>query len=206
MTAFDSLAEFLRQNTKTTYDNIGGKGKKASTLGLPLSIDEVEPLSPCLRYSALFPPVPHPLLGGSDNNLLGSDTKRKISGVNAGSPILIQIRFEGSSKWPTSLNAMGAAKCAMLVQLAEGIERMKQEQQHGGDHEGFDGPIDVTPNYLDLGYRGFSWRITVRADQEMRMLKKLRNPTPEAKALQLSLVNRHVRGAMHHSLIHAVHI
>ena len=181
MTAFDSLAEFLRRNTSTTYETAGGRGKKASKLGLPLSVDEVEPLSPCLRYSSLFPPVPHPLLGGTD-----SGDKRKISGVNPGEPILIQIRFEGSSKWPTSLNAMCAAKCAMLIQLAEGIERMKQESS-GGDSDlgSFDGPIDVTPNYMDIGYRGYSWRIIVRADQELRMLKGLRNPTKEARALQL---------------------
>ena len=182
MTAFESLADFLRQNTKTTIDNLGGvKGRKTSNLGLPLSIDEVEPLSSCLRYSSLFPPVPHPLLGGSDV----SSNKRKISGANVGSPILIQIRFEGSSKWPTSLNAMGAAKCAMLVQLADGIEKMKEEQGGRGDLISFDGPMDVTPNYLDLGYRGYSFRIIVRADQELRMLRNLRNPTLEAISLQL---------------------
>ena len=180
MTAFESLADFLRQNTKTTIDNSIGKGRKVSNLGLPLSIDEVEPLSSCLRYSSLFPPVPHPLLGGSELGNGGSSDKRKVSGANVGSPILIQIRFEGSSKWPTSLNAMGAAKCAMLVQLAEGIEKMRE-----GGESGFDGPMDVTTNYLDLGYRGYSFRIIVRADQELRMLRSLRNPTLEAKALQL---------------------
>jgi len=202
MTAFDSLADFLRRNSATTI-TIGIDKRKVSNLGLPLSVDEVEPLSPCLRYSSLFPPVPHPLLGGTSTDL-GSD-KRKVSGVNVGSPILVQIRFEGSSKWPTSLNAMGAAKCAMLVQLAEGIEKMKQDGNNDSDLDGFDGPVDVTPNYLDVGYRGYSFRIIVRADQELRMLRGLWNPTAEAKALQLSLINRHVRGAMHHSLIHAVH-
>jgi U3 small nucleolar RNA-associated protein 22 len=189
LTAFDSLADFLRQNTRTTIDNsLGNKGRRTSNLGLPLAIDEVEPLSPCLRYSALFPPVPHPLLGGSGGDVLGSD-KRKVSGANVGSPILVQIRFEGTSKWPASLNAMGAAKCAMLIQLAEGIDKMKREKGSGGtevdDLAFFDGPMDVTPKYLDIGYRGYSWRIVVRADQELRMLKGLKNPTAEAKALRL---------------------
>lgn len=206
MTAFNSLTEFLRQNSKTATDNATAKGKKASNLGLPLAVDTVEPLSPCLRYSALFPPIPHPLLGGERTDTLGLD-KRKVSGVNLGSPILIQIRFEGSSKWPTSLNAMGAAKCAMLLQLADGIEKMKQDQGSFGefDHNLFDGPIDVTPTYLDVGYRGYSWRIIVRADQELRMLRTLKHPTAEASALRSSLINRHVRSAMHHSLIHAIH-
>eukprot|EP00804_Cyclotella_cryptica_P000287 CCRYP_010222-RA/>CCRYP_010222-RA protein AED:0.03 eAED:0.03 QI:184/1/1/1/0.75/0.6/5/416/1480 len=202
MLAFDALSDFLRRNTATIVDNSLGKGKKVSKLGLPLSIDDVEPLSPCLRYSSLFPPVPHPSLGGME---LGDS--RKVSGVIDGEPILIQIRFEGSSRWPTSLNAMGAAKCAMLIQLAEGIQKMKDERGTSGNDEvdAFDGPMDITPNHLTLGYRGYSWRIIVRADQELRMLKNLKNPTDDAKKLQLSLVNRHVRGSMHHSLIHAVH-
>ena len=197
MTAFDSLADFLRQNSISVVDNSLGTDRKASKLGLPLKIDEVEPLSPSLRYSSLFPPVPHPLLGGMD---MGTD-KRKVAGAVEGTPILIQIRFEGSSKWPSSLNAMGAAKCAMLIQLAEGIEKLKTSE--GLDE--FDGSIDVTPTYLDFGYRGYSWRVIIRADQELRMLKNLSNPTNEAKALRSSLINRHVRGSMHHSLIHAVH-
>jgi U3 small nucleolar RNA-associated protein 22 len=189
LTAFDSLSDFLRQNTRTTIDNsLGSKGRKVSNLGMPLAIDEVEPLSPCLRYSALFPPVPHPLLGGSGGDVLGSD-KRKVSGANVGSPILVQIRFEGTSKWPASLNAMGAAKCAMLIQLADGIDKMKRERGSAGtvddDLASFDGPMDVTPKHLDIGYRGYSWRIVVRADQELRMLRGLRNPTEEAKALRL---------------------
>jgi U3 small nucleolar RNA-associated protein 22 len=204
MTAFDSLVEFLRKNTRAIADSsLGSKKKNVSKLGMPLAIDEVEPLSPCLRYSALFPPEPHPLLGGNTSGL----DKRKVSGANDGSPILIQIRFEGTSKWPASMNAMGAAKCAMLIQLAEGIEKMKRERGSGDDDElsYFDGPMDVTPMYLDIGYRGYSWRIIVRADQELRMLRGLLNPTVEAKALRLSLINRHVRAAMHHSLIRAIH-
>ncbi|KAL7548328.1 hypothetical protein ACHAWF_011614 [Thalassiosira exigua] len=231
MTAFESLANFLRRNTATTIDrSSSGDGKKASNLGLPLSIDEVEPLSPCLRYSALFPPVPHPLLGadGSVDQLFGSSgdgAKRKVSGANVGAPILVQIRFEGSSKWPTSLNAMGAAKCAMLVRLADGIEEMKRRRSGDEDLDAFEGRMDVALNRLDLGYRGYSWRIVVRADQELRMLRSLRNPTEEAKALRSfssplrpprltavaptlrrqSLIDRHVRGAVHHSLVRAVH-
>jgi len=107
MRAFDSLCDVLKQET--------------TALGLPLAIDSVEPISSCLRYSSLFPPVPHPLLGGSKGG--GEDSK--ISFMTPGEPILIQIRFEGSSKWPTDIDAMGAAKCAMLIKLASGIEETK---------------------------------------------------------------------------------
>ncbi len=139
--------------------------KEGIQFGPAPAIDEIEPLSPCLRYSALFPPLPHPPLGGSGGDVLGPD-KRKASGVNVGLPILVQIRFEGMSKWPASLNAMGAAKCAMLIQLAEGIDKMKRERGSAGtvdkDLASFDGPMDVTPKHLDIGYRGYSWRIIMR--------------------------------------------
>jgi hypothetical protein len=35
-----------------------------SRLDIPLAIDAVEPLSSKLRYSTLYPPLPHLLLGG----------------------------------------------------------------------------------------------------------------------------------------------
>ena len=177
ISAFDSLSDFLRRNSATIVD---GKGMKVSKLGLPLSIDEVEPLSPCLRYSSLFPPVPHPFLGSVSNVSSGG----KVTGVIDGEPILIQIRFHSNSKWPSSLNAMGAAKCAMLIQLAEGIEKMKVEKTISDDMNLFDGPIDNTPTYLQIGYRGYSWRIIVRADQELKMLKGIKNSTDEARRLQ----------------------
>ena len=115
MSAFTSLSEFLRQHSSPTIPVPGSADAKTCRLGVPLAIDAVEPLSPSLRYSELFPPVPHPSLGGPKGG------SKKVSGV-APSPVLIQIRFGASSKWPTDLKAMGAAKTAMLIQLANGIE------------------------------------------------------------------------------------
>ena len=71
---------------------------------------------------------------------------------------------------------VGAAKCAMLAQPAKGMDKMKQEHTGGAsgsvdnnaDLDSFDGPMDVTPNYLDIGYRGYFWRIITRVDQELR--------------------------------------
>jgi U3 small nucleolar RNA-associated protein 22 len=169
MSAFVSLSDFLRQNSFPTITMPGSADAQTTRLGLPLAIDAVEPLSPTLRYSELFPPVPHPSLGGPRGS------GKKVSGV-APPPILIQIRFGLSSKWPTDLKAMGAAKTAMLIQLANGIEKIK----HGSD---FDGRILVTPNYMDLGYKGYAWRIIVRADPELNMLRKLQQPSPQAVSL-----------------------
>ena len=187
MKAFDSLSEFLKKNSQPPLP--GSKG--LSPLGLPLAIDAVEPLSPCLRYSELFPPIPHPCLGGANTNEL------KVSGAITSDPVLVQIRFGASSKWPTDLKAMAAAKAAMLIQIANGIEAM--------DSEGFEGRIVVTPTYAEVGYKGYCFRILVRADPEIRMLQGLQNPSPSASAMLRDLTLRHLVASMHHATIHGVH-
>ena len=188
MKAFDSLSQILRQGS--SQSSLFHQ-KSQISLELPLTIDAVEPLAECLRYSALFPPVPHPLLGGS------SSSGKHISGAIMSHPVLIQIRFGASSKWPSDLKAIGAAKTAMLIQLANSIE--------AANNPDFDAPIQVTTNYLDLGYRGYCFRILVRADPEIKMLQGLVRPSPIAASLLKTLVRVHVVAAKHHSMIHAVH-
>ncbi|CAJ1946539.1 unnamed protein product [Cylindrotheca closterium] len=184
MSAFNSLSDFLQKSSRLGNDT-------GSNLGLPLAIDAVEPLSPCLRYSELFPPVPHPLLGGEKVKT------KKIPGALTSEPILIQIRFSASSKWPNDLKAIGAAKTAMLVQLAEGIESSR--------HEGFAGSVLVNSSYAEVGYMGYCFRIMVRADPEIRMLQGLSQPSAEAMKLLDDYTKKHVMAATHHSTIHAVH-
>jgi U3 small nucleolar RNA-associated protein 22 len=184
--AYESLAQLLQENSQPIQMN-----RQHSSLGLPLAIDAVEPLSPCLRYSELFPPVPHPFLGSA------SYESKKVSGALMSDPVLVQIRFGASSKWPSDLKAIGAAKTAMLVQLANGIENLNEKC--------FDGPAVVTPSYLDLGYKGYCFRIIVRADPEIKMLQGLVRPSPAASALLKDLTRIHVTAAKHHSMMHAVH-
>lgn len=187
MKAFDSLSDFLRESTET---RVQGK-LQAHSIDLPLPIDAVEPLSPCLRYCELFPPMPHPLLSVADS------LEKKVSGAITSDPILIQIKFGPSSKWPTDLKAIGAAKTAMLIRLAESIEGMANSD--------FGGPITVCPTYADIIYKGYCFRILVRADPEIQMLRRLTNPSPLALALLVKLENTHVLASRHHSTIHAVH-
>lgn len=187
--AFDSLAAFLRTNSGLGFDG------KCSALGLPLQIDAVEPISPSLRYSSTFPAIPHPMIGG------GGIQNGKVSGVTSYAPIQIQIRFGRSSKWPTELKAIGAAKTAMLVQLAEGIEAMKNR----GVGHGFEGPIVVTPFYLTLGYQGYSWKIVVRADPELYLLRGLQRPSDDAMLMLQSLTKEHVTQASHHATMHGIY-
>ena len=196
MSAFESLTAFLRHNSIAVPVTPGSKDMR-SKLGLPLAIDAVEPLSSSLRYSELFPPQAHPLLGGKRRANGG-----KAAGVTNGSPILVQIRLEGNSKWPNDAKAISAAKCALLIQLAEGIETMKRNG--ASECSAFDGPIHVTPGYMDVGYMGYSFRIMIRADQELKLLNSLRKPTPEAIELRKVLTKRHITSALHHSTVHSV--
>jgi U3 small nucleolar RNA-associated protein 22 len=197
MKAFDTLTKFLRTNSMPTVPVSGTTDMKAR-LGIPLTIDAVEPLSPALRYAALFPPLPHPFLGAP-----AIPGTKKASGAIPSDPIEIQIRFGASSKWPTDLNAMGAAKTAMLIQLLDGIDEMKQ---HGmADCDGFDGPTQVTPTYADVGYMGYVFRVFVRADPELKLLRGLTKPSPEAAALLRTLTKKHVVASSHHSMVHAVY-
>lgn len=192
--AFENLSKFLKSNSEVETNSIG---EGSSKLGLPLYIDAVEALSPSLRYSATFPQIPHALLGSTAKG------GKRVAGAIVGDPILIQIRFEGSSKWPSDINAMGAAKCALLTQIADGIDAMK----NSGDSEvaSFDGPMNVSPTHIDVGYSGYVWRIIIRADQEMKMLDQLRNPSADAVELRQALRKNHITRSLHHFTIHSVH-
>jgi len=193
--AFEELSSFLREESLPSI-SVQGSDTKRSRLGIPLAIDAVEPLDPALRYAELFPPIPHPFLGGSA--LPGI---HKVSGAVCSSPVQIQIRFGSSSKWPTDLKAMGAAKTAMLLQLADGIERLKD----AGRAKGFTGPVVVTPEYVDLCYKGYVFRVLVRADPQLKLLRELSRPSDEAANLLKVLTRKHVISAKHHSMVHAVY-
>jgi len=193
MSAYDKLSSFLKKNSE--METVGINDER-SALGLPLSIDAVEALAPALRYTSTFPQIPHALLGHTDKG------GKKVAGAISSDPILIQIRFEGSSKWPNDISAMGAAKCAMLTQIAEGVEAMKEKNDPSSAL--FDGPMHVSPTHIDFGYSGYVWRIIIRADQEMHILNGLRNPSPEAITLRQALKKNHITRSQHHFTIHGV--
>ena len=198
MKAFEDFSSFLREESLPSI-SVPGSEKLRSRLGIPLQIDAVEPLDPTLRYVQLFPPIPHPLLGGSPLPGL-----HEVSTAMCSNPIRIQIRFGSSSKWPTDLKAIGAAKTAMLVQLVNGIEELMQ--QNAGKNLGFAREVGrVTPEYADICYKGYVFRVFVRADPELKFLRELIQPSDEAATLLRALTKTHVVAAKHHSMVHAVY-
>ena len=196
MKAFDAFSDFLRKYSIPTVP-VPGTTDMKSRLEIPLTIDAVEPLGPALRYAALHPPLPHPLLGGK-----ATTGVKRASGAVQYEPIKIQIRFGSSSKWPGDLRAIGAAKTAMLIQLTKGIEAMKES---GLYRDEFDGPMVVTPAYADIGFMGYVFRVMVRADPEIKLLESLVKPSREAMSHLRLLTHHHVVAATHHSVVHAVY-
>jgi len=89
---------------------------------------------------------------------------------------------------------MGAAKCALLLRIAEGIEKEKPKAQ-----------CIVTPTHIDVGFQGYSFRLIVRPDEELRLIEGLKNPTPAAQELKMHLKKHYIVAVSHHATVHAVH-
>jgi U3 small nucleolar RNA-associated protein 22 len=187
MSAYDNLTSFLLRRTKDDQEKRLGN--------IPMAINLVEPLGPALRYCQVFPPHPHPLLRQGQGSGSGSERQRqgKVAGAVMFEPIDIQLRLARCGNWPSDVNAMGAAKCAVLVLLANGLEQELKVK------------CDVCPTHMTVGYEGFLFRIYIRPDEELRLLKQLKHPTVDAISWKRDLEKRHVVAASHHALIHGIH-
>ncbi len=94
--------------------------------GLPnivLRIRSASPVSPMLRYTSLFPPVPHPAAGGAS-----SGTKSTTSQVD---PISIILSFESSAQWPNDPEAMKAVQRALLVRIHDSLRGVSSSSASG---------------------------------------------------------------------------
>jgi len=183
MKAYDNLVTFLLRRTKDDQkDRLGG---------IPMAIDLAEPLSPALRYSAVFPPCQHPMLLQSSVN----NTENKVPGAVDFDPVDVQLRLKRCGNWPGDVNAMGAAKCALLVLIANGLEK----------ELGAAIKCEVYPTHMIIGFEGYFFRIYIRPDEELRLLKAVKNPTVEAIKWKRELERRHIVAASHHALVHGVH-
>eukprot|EP00593_Proboscia_inermis_P010125 CAMPEP_0171298618 /NCGR_PEP_ID=MMETSP0816-20121228/7389_1 /TAXON_ID=420281 /ORGANISM="Proboscia inermis, Strain CCAP1064/1" /LENGTH=602 /DNA_ID=CAMNT_0011773785 /DNA_START=26 /DNA_END=1834 /DNA_ORIENTATION=- len=172
-----------------------------------MSIEAVEGLCPSLRYSSLFPPCPmldHNPIGYNDSKSSKKKKHHKTAGVLSTDPIHIQIRFEScTSKWPTDVNAMGAAKCALLTQIADGLDT-ELKLVVGSKTSSSGTKILVTPLYMDVPYRGYCFRVSIRPNEELILLENLKSPTKEALELKRVLLRKHIISASHHTTIHAI--
>ena len=208
MKAFDTLSEWLLTNSKPTIPILGSATAMKSVLGTPLSIDRVEPLSPVLRYVALYPPIPHPLLitGGKGTSSALIVGQKNCSGAVQSDPIHIQICFSRSSKWPNDVKAIGAAKTAMLIELVNGIAKVKESGVGDTVCQFFnEKSMFVTPSYADIPFMGYVFRVSIKADHEVRILQNLQNPSKDAERMLQKYRKHCIVAAKHHALIHGVY-
>jgi U3 small nucleolar RNA-associated protein 22 len=186
MKAFEAFSDFLRKNSIATEPLAGSLTEKTSKLGLPLTIDAVEPLSPALRYVSLYPPLPHSLLDGP------STKDQVVLGAIQSEPIEILLRLGASSKWPSDIAAVAAAKTAMLIQLTNAIEALTYSSSTA-PHS-----TVVTKEYADIAFLGYVFRLFLRADHEVKLLEEA--PMNDGAVLKRCLV-----ASTHHSFVHSVY-
>ena len=94
----------------------------------------------------------------------------------------------------------------MLIALVDGIESLLRNNDCNDERlQYFVGPRIVTPSHADICYMGYVFRITVRADPELQLLRRLRKPGCDAEALRQTLERTTVLAARHHMLVHAVY-
>jgi U3 small nucleolar RNA-associated protein 22 len=87
--------------------------------GLPLIIDSLVCMQPCARYTALYPPLCHPVVQSfsGDSSLRKLLSGRHISRIVE--PIHLHGLFGHSGKWPDDLSAQSYTITAFIVLISE---------------------------------------------------------------------------------------
>lgn len=129
--------------------------------GLPLTIDGLMGVSPALRYTSLFPPVPHPFIVG-DRSALRPYAGRSLSLLVE--PLVVIATLSSSSKWPTDPDAVQKSISAYILMLSDLLRVQFQVRSIG--HRG----------YLDVHYEGFLFRVKID-------INRGGEPTPSAASL-----------------------
>jgi Nrap protein nucleotidyltransferase domain 4/Nrap protein domain 3 len=145
--------------------------------GLPLRVDVVTPASSYLRYTAVVPPVTHPMAESSSSKsnssssssvaLWNMSSARALGRItNQIDPIHAVIRFESSSKWPTdSVSAIQHTSVAFLIRLSQCLEQQHQISSAVVTHDDCDAAV------LDVLLDGYCFRLTICNDHEITALQ-----------------------------------
>eukprot|EP00953_Heterococcus_sp_UTEX-ZZ885_P026064 14120-Heterococcus_DN1.PRE.2 len=189
ITAFDTLATTLKD-----------------LQGLPLRVDVVTPASSHLRYTAVVPPVTHPMANSSKNSssvaLWNMSSARALGRItNQIDPIQVVIRFESSSKWPTdSVSAIQHTSVAFLIRLSQCLEQQHQISSAIVTYDNCDAAM------LDVLLDGYCFRLTICNDHEITALQdKAAQGDMQAKAAAVALIQHTKQRPQHHSFIHSMH-
>lgn len=173
---------------------------------LPLHYDNVMAIAPSLRYTALFPAAPHPLveLSSQTNPLEHEDIKalfkeyhgRFLSLLTA--PIPIVAKFESSGKWPNESKAILKCKAAFLLKTRD--ELLKTHKITSIIHDN---------NTLDVFYQGYVFRLIPYANYETEKIvsEEMEEGDDPLGCTPEEITNKHwVIPPLHHNAIKALHV
>ncbi|XP_052794278.1 nucleolar protein 6-like isoform X2 [Mya arenaria] len=148
MKAYDDVCKKLRQLTD-----------------LPLTINSVQGVSPCFRFTEVFPPLPC-TFRHTEERSLEHGMKRYVPTPDKPCPLYTHIlkvvcTLEGSGKWPDDLVAMKRLKAAFHLQLGDAI------------HTTFNLPTRPSVNYVDILKDNYVFRLVLAYTREISLLKSV---------------------------------
>lgn len=153
--------EIATRSERLCFDCATRLGKMLRSLDqVTLGIVNIQPVSSVHRNTALYPPIPHELVGDTTS---GDNLSDYLPRCLPALEMLCQL--EGSGKWPDAPAAYQKMKSAIGVQLALsllstfGIHAMASE------------------NCIDVFFEGFVFRLLLYSERDLEVLQKQIGPT-----------------------------
>ncbi len=147
------------KSERACFDCVTRLGKMLKSLdGVTLGIVNIQPVSAVHRNTALYPPLPHELAGGT-SEISKSDTIPRCV------PIMeLLCQLEGSGRWPDAVAAYSKMKSAIGVQLALSLLSTFGIHAFASD------------DCVDVFYEGFIFRLLLYSDRDLQTLQKVGFP------------------------------
>jgi len=134
---------------------------------LPLNYEALMAVAPELRYTAMYPPIQHPIIlaaSGADaadgkglRQVLKQYSGRRLSLLAA--PLRVLLQAESSGKWPLEAEAIKKTKLAMLLRTRS--ELLTQFKITSVIHE----------DSLDVCFEGYVFRLQIVATNEVEAVQ-----------------------------------
>lgn len=132
---------------------------------LPLSVRQIMPCDPQLRYASISSP-------GSARQHIPSD---------------VTIQFGGSTRWPDDIVAVQRTKIAFLLNISERLQESVEgvTTRVGLENEEYD---ILNQAFLDIIYEsGVAFRLRINHEREQLLLeRKLKDKTPDLRSRELA--------------------
>lgn len=135
---------------------------------LPLKVLDVIPVHPGFRNTSLFPVQPHPLAFSKGEQMVAAPMAHVNTVLE---PLVLHLKFERSSSWPTEKDALLHAKTGFYVQIAHELETHKKLR------------CEVACDGVDVFMGGYAFRLIIHSERELGIV------TGAAGVKKVALVN-----------------